>query len=145
MDFDSPERLRQQKRLPARLVFDTAGRPARAGTRRREVTSRHLLYEIEKLCLDLRLDQPPQSTEAVIVGQLADREDPLKPLAGMPVFLVSGERFLARTVSNRQGEFRVRYKTGESSSLCLSLGNDQLIEVPVEPQAGAGVSPAPKT
>ena len=134
--FDRLEQLRRQKRLPARLVFDTADRPAAAGTRRRESTSRHLLYEVETLCLDLRLDRPQQSAEAVVVGQLADRDDPLKPLAGLPVFLVSEESLLASTVSNRQGEFQVRYDTENPVSLCLSVDNDRLIEVPVEPGAG---------
>ena len=131
MDLDS---LRKRQRLPARLVFDTADRPVRSGTRRRRTTSRHLLYEIEKLCLDLRLDRQPQSNETVVVGQLADREDPLKALAGLPVFLVLGEVFLDRAVSNRQGEFRVQYETEDPVTLLLSLTDGHLIEVPVDPQ-----------
>ncbi len=131
MDFENLEQLRQRKRLPTKLVFDTGDSPA-AGIRRREATSRHLLYEIEKLCLDLRLDRSPQSTETVVVGQLADSQDPLKPLAGLPIFLLSGETILARTVSNRQGEFRVQYATADSVSLCLALVGGRLIEIPMD-------------
>ena len=136
MKLDRLEQLRQQRRLPARLVFDTADRSVAADTRRRESTSRHLLYEVDTLCLDLRLDRRPQSAEVVVVGQLADRDDPLKPLAGLPVFLALEEALLARTVSNRQGEFQVRYESENPVSLCLSLDSDRLIEVPVEPEAG---------
>lgn len=144
MDFDSPQRLRQGKRLPVKLVFDT-GHAMAPGTRRRESSSRHLLYEIEELCLDLRLNRPMRSAEAVVVGQLADRQDPLKTLAGLPVFLVSGQKLLTRTVSNRQGEFRVQYEADDSVSLCLSLDSDRLIEVPVGQQAVEASSSAPTT
>lgn len=131
--FDSPSQLRARSRLPAKLVFDTAGRAAAAGTRRGTIASRHLLYEVDDLCLDLRLDRPHQSSSAVIVGQLADRNDPLQPLAGLPVFLVAGDRFLAQTTSNRLGEFRVEYETETKPSLCLPVGEEGLIEVSVEP------------
>ncbi len=139
-DFDKLERLRQRNRLPAKLVFDTAGRSMAAGTRRRVNTSRQMLYEIEKLCLDLRLDRQPQSAEAIVVGQLADRDDPLKPLAGLPVFLMSGASCLARTISNRQGEFRLQCEMEEPTSLCLTLDGDRLIEVAVEPQVDDGTT-----
>ncbi len=139
-DFEKLERLRQRNRLPAKLVFDTAGRSLAAGTRRRVNTGRQLLYEIERLCLDVRLDRQPQSDETVVVGQLADRDDPLKPLAGLPVFLMSGASCLAQTISNRQGEFRLQCDMEDPLSLCLTLDGDRLIEVAVEPQTADGPS-----
>ena len=135
-DLDSLEDLRRRQCLPAKLVFDTASRPVTPGTRRRTSNSRHLLYQVEDLCLDLRLDRPQPTGESVMVGQLADRKDPLKPLAGLPIFLVSGETVLARTFSNRQGEFRVQYEAQVSLSLCLSQDNDRRIEIPVDPMVG---------
>ena len=132
--YENPDRLRLRKRLPAKLVFDTAGRTVFSGTRRREASSRHLLYEIENLCLDLRLDQPPQSSSAVVVGQLADRKDPLKPLAGLAIYLASGEEFLAQTTSNRLGEFQIECEPRSAMTLCLPLDDEQLIEVPMDPQ-----------
>ena len=138
--FDDFDQLRHRTPLPAKLVFDTASRPQRAGTRRREASSRHVLYEIEDLCLDLRLDRSPQSTSAIVVGQLADREDPLKPLAGLTVLLVAGEKFVGRTTSNRQGEFQMEYEPKQALSLCLPIDAERLIEVPVEATASLGES-----
>lgn len=132
-NLEELERLRQRKRLPSKLVFDTANQPLPAGIRRRVSTNRQLLYEIEKLCLDLRLDRQPQSAEAIVVGQLADRDDPLKPLAGLAVFLMSEESCLAQTISNRQGEFRLQCEMEDSVSVCVALEGDRLIEVAVEP------------
>ncbi len=131
--LDELEQLTQRKRMPAKLVFDTAGRSIAAGARRRESSSRHLLYEIADLCLDLRLDQKPQTNTATVVGQLADRKDPLKPLAGLKVYLKAGERFLAQTTSNRLGEFQVQCEPETAMRLCLPIGDQDLIEVPVNP------------
>jgi len=131
--LDDLKQLTQRNRVPAKLVFDTAGRAISAGARRRESSSRHLLYEIANLCLDLRLDRQPQTNTATVVGQLADRTDPLKPLAGLPIFLRAGERFLAQTTSNRLGEFQVQCEPEAAMKLCLPIGTDELIEVSVNP------------
>ncbi|MEM7349195.1 MAG: hypothetical protein AAF657_00210 [Acidobacteriota bacterium] len=131
--FDRSEILRRRTPMQAKLIFDTASRAMAAGTRRSGTTSRHLLYEVEDFCLDIRLDKAPQSAAATIVGQLADRKDPLKPLSGLPVYLVAGDELLAATRSNRLGEFQVEYEAADAMSLCLPFGEEQLIEVPVEP------------
>ena len=47
--------------------------------------------------------------------------------------MLHGEQFLARSTSNRLGEFQVEYPPEGDLSLCLVLGNDRVIEVPVEP------------
>ena len=136
--FDESTDLNQLNRLSARLVFDTADYPMQAGARRREAASRHQLYEVADYCLDLRLEQSPQGPGAVLVGQLADRQDPLKPQTEVPILLVSGEELLTRTVSNRQGEFQLEYQPAASVSLCLPVGDGQMIEVPLDHGAEKG-------
>ncbi len=132
--FDSASQLMQRTRRTAKLVFDTAARQHTAGSRGHEATSRHLLFEVEDLCLDLRLDAAPTSDLKVVVGQLADRMDPLKPLAGLPVLLIAGGTCLAQTVSNRLGEFQVEFEpSNDDMRICLPLGETQLIEVPMNP------------
>lgn len=130
------ERLRRLNRVSARLLFDTADHPASQGIRGGEADSRHLLYEVEQLCLDLRLDYASLSSQTVLVGQLADRHDPLKPMTDVPVFLLAGDKVLANTVSNRQGEFQMQYEpdgidSGGVVAVCMPVGEDRLIEVPV--------------
>lgn len=129
------EELEGLGKRPARLVFDTAAQGMTAGTRLREASSRHLLFEIEDLCLDLRFDHPPRSAMAVVIGQLADRRDPLSPMSGLPVFLIAGGRVLARTTSNRMGEFQLECEPEDEMTLCLRC-DQELIEVPVNPTVG---------
>ena len=133
---DAPERLRKLGRLPARLVFDTADYPLPAGVRRRDESSRHLLYEAGELCLDLRLEHDPESSRTALVGQLADSGDPLRAQAAVPVFVVSGEEVLAQTISNSMGEFQLDYPPRPAPALCLPVGDEQLIEVPLVASVG---------
>ena len=130
---DFPDQLSGLEPKEVRLVFDTAAHGMTAGTRLRETSGRHLLFEVAELCLDLRYDHPPRSATAVVIGQLADRRDPLSPLRGLPVFLVVGKRILARTTSNRMGEFRLEFPPEDGMRVCLDCGNQELIEVPVNP------------
>lgn len=127
---DSPAQWRHLSRMRTRLVLDTVVSPSPDQS---ELTGRHLRYEMDELWLDLRLGPPPGSPESVLVGQLATRLDPLKSLAGFPVFLMAGEEFLAQATSNRVGDFKVAYKADAAAMLCLLFGNEQMIEVPVNP------------
>ena len=119
-------------KLPVQVVFDTAKYPPPNGVGRRDVTSRHILFQTDKHCLDLRVERNPQGFTAELVGQLADRQDPLKPIADIPVFLVSGERILGQATSNRQGEFQVQYLPERHMALCLPIEDDRVIIVPVD-------------
>ncbi len=152
---DSPNPFQDRTRLPAKLVFDTAGRTLATGTRRRESSSRHVLYEVEDFCLDLRLETSPQSAAMIVVGQLADRQDPLAPLAGLSVFVMAEDTLVARTTSNRQGEFQLSIDSASEAeqgerpsstldnrglktfqdlmSLCLPFGDEEFVEVPLYP------------
>lgn len=118
--------------LPVEVVFDTAKYPPPSGLKHRDITSRHLLFQTDELCLDLRVERDPTTSEAELVGQLADRNDPLKPLPDVPVYLRSEEKLLGNATSDRQGEFRLRYLPERFMSLFLPIREDRTIVVPVD-------------
>lgn len=124
------------QRLPkteTSLLFDTASDANPLHVRRGQDMSRHVLYEADGLCLDVRIDRDPESWAAVVVGQVADHRDPLKPARGIPVWLLSGEELLASTQANRLGEFRFSCRPADAMSLCLTVEGKKRIEVPIEP------------
>lgn len=125
-------RLSTVDQLPVQVVFDTAKYPPPNGVGLRDVTSRHILFQTDRHCLDIRVERHPQGTTAELVGQLADRQDPLKPLVDVPVFLMSGERILGQATSNRQGEFQVSYLPERHMALCLPIEDGRVIVVPVD-------------
>lgn len=67
----------------------------------------------------------------VLVGQIADRNEPDRPVAGVPVLLVRGRHVAARTVSNALGEFHFEYDPKEGLHLQIPLEGDKKIELPV--------------
>lgn len=123
--------LLRRTRLAVKLVLDTADPPRHPRRRSARVKSRHLLYELDQLCLDLRVDPTSRASRRVLVGQLTDRLDPLKPIRGVPVILTCGGCVLTATASDRRGEFQIPYEPREALALCLPIGEDQLFEVPV--------------
>ncbi len=130
---DSLEELRHLKRRTAKLVFDTADHPLPAGVRRRDVTSRHQLYEADDLSIDLLVERR-RGPQALLVGQLASRLDPLKPFPGVMVFLAAGDEMLGRALSNREGEFQLEFEPRRQMTLAVSVG-DELIELRVDRRA----------
>ena len=68
----------------------------------------------------------------MLVGQLADLENPLRPVDPVPVLLLSGEEVLVRTGTNGHGEFQMILEPRPAMRLCLALPGDRLIEVPLD-------------
>jgi hypothetical protein len=132
MEFFDSKKLEGPTRLPVRLVLDTADAPLSEGVRRRDVNSRHLLYQAASLYLDLRLERDLRGPRVVVVGQLADLENPLLPVEPVPVLLLSEDEVLVRTGTNGYGEFQMIVEPRESMRLCLALEGDRLIEVPLD-------------
>ncbi|HEX3552349.1 MAG TPA: hypothetical protein VIA62_03870 [Thermoanaerobaculia bacterium] len=120
--------------LPVRLVLDTGDSPRPAGVRRRDVTSRHLLYQAEELYLDLRLEPDPRAGRTALVGQLVDLRDPERPVSPVPVLLLSGDEVLTQTCTNGFGELQMDLAPHPSQSLrlCLALDGERRIEVPID-------------
>jgi hypothetical protein len=128
----SSDELDGRTRLPVRLVLDTAWTPLSPGVRRRDVTSRHLLYQAEGLFLDLRIEREPRGVRTVLVGQLADLNDPLRPVPPSRVLLLSEGKVLVSTDTNRLGEFQMTLEPRRAMRLCLPLPGERLVEVPID-------------
>ncbi|MBW8873944.1 MAG: hypothetical protein JF614_03195 [Acidobacteria bacterium] len=129
--FDS-KTIAALTRLPARLVLDTGESPLAEGVRRRDVTSRHLLYQAEDLYLDLRLEPDLRAGRAALVGQLVDLRDPARPVPPAPVLLLSEDEVLTQTRTNDFGEFQMDLAPHRSLRLCLALDGGRLVEVPID-------------
>ncbi|MEA2602147.1 MAG: hypothetical protein QOF89_3139 [Acidobacteriota bacterium] len=132
MEAFANKTIAELTRLPVRLVLDTGDSPLAEGVRRRDVTSRHLLYQAEELYLDLRLEPDPRASRAALVGQLVDLRDPLRPVPPVPVLLLSGDEILTQTRTNEFGEFQMDLEPHQSLRLCLALDGERLVEVPID-------------
>jgi hypothetical protein len=112
---------RRFPRIRALLVFDSALEPLPAGIRSQDRLTRRALYAAGPFLLDLRFEQDPESPMLSLVGQLANRGDAPAEPAGHPVLLAAGNEVVARTVTNRFGEFQIEYEPVPRLRLCLPL------------------------
>ncbi len=108
--LNRPEKVYVPRRSLARLVYDSFKEPLPAGVRARHRLTRRALYEAGEYSLDLRLEHQIGTPAVNLVGQIASQENPEKPLADLPVFLVSGKEIIAHTLSNAFGEFQIEYE-----------------------------------
>jgi len=119
-----PVVARTFSRIVTRLIYDSFQDATPAGVRSRSRITRHALYEAENYSLDLRLEQQRGAARVTLVGQVANREEPGKPLSGVPVFLMAGRKIMGRAIGNAFGEFQKEYQP------------KQRLQLSVQPDAG---------
>ena len=107
-----PEKVHILPRMVARLVYDSFRDPLPAGVRTQHRISRQAIYEAGRYSVDVRLEHERGCARINLVGQIADREQPATNLGDVPVLLMSGKAVMARTLSNRFGEFHMEYEPG---------------------------------
>ena len=130
--LQEPEKVCILPRIVGRLVYDSFREPLPAGLRARHRLARHTLYQAGNYSLDLRLEHEQGTSKVTMVGQIADRENPGKPLADLPVLLVSGKIIVARVFSNAFGEFQAQYEPQRRLRLYIHPRQEAArIEVPL--------------
>lgn len=107
-----PESVYILPHVAARLTYDSFQGPLPAGVRSRCRLSRQALYEAGFYSLDLRLEHEQGAAAVTLVGQIAAHAVPDKSMANLPVWLVSGGKIVASTLSNSLGEFQFEYHPG---------------------------------
>lgn len=100
----------------ARLLFDSFVTASATGVRSISSTARHLLYQVEGVTIDLRLDSNG-GTELVISGQVLDAAAAGSSGVSADVILTRGELELSRTSTNEFGEFQIAGAGGVELSI----------------------------
>jgi hypothetical protein len=97
------------RRVVATLVPPGSGSLQLAEVRTLLPNANHFVYRWDDYCMDLRLDQEPESPSVSLLGQIANEITPDKPMGGIPVTLSAGERVIAETRCNALGEFCMEF------------------------------------
>ena len=108
-------------RLAAKLIYDSIREPLPVGIRSRDQLTRRALYQAGGYFLDLRLEHEPGSPLLNMVGQLANRDMPARSSSGVLVLLTAGKDVVARTLTNRFGEFQMEYEPSPNLRLFVPL------------------------
>ncbi len=103
----------------ARLILDSSQQPALAGLRGYQAATRQFLHEAEPFVVDLRIESDPARRRVWLTGQVLHSKRPEAEMNGVDVILISGERFIAKTMAKPSGEFDFEF--GEEKRLQLFI------------------------
>jgi hypothetical protein len=91
-----------------------------------------LVYEAGDYAVDIQVEREPDSPMVAVVGVVANRAGDAMPIGGVPVLLVARHKLLARSASNRAGEFCMTSRALQGLKLCLQFEEIQhRVEIPL--------------
>lgn len=117
------------RRLTLFTAFDSWLQPAPMGTRDLQSSHRQLLFQSDDFAVDLRLEHEDGT---VVVGQLVERLDPPRPVADVPVLLVSEGRIVATSLTSPFGEFLAENLPSTPLNLWLLVGDEECLDISLE-------------
>jgi hypothetical protein len=115
----------------ARLLFDSLRMHGPIGIRSSYTSGRRFIYEHNNTTIDVLLDVRPGSNRISLMGQVLDGTRPEATYENLAVVLSSGNGTLARTTTNRLGEFNLQFEFAENVSLEIRVGERSWISVPL--------------
>lgn len=128
-----PELLRLPSRhlQSARMVFDSVRSPAPGGVRSFRPCVRQLVYQHESMTIDLLLETEQGSARLTLTGQVLSSRSDDAPQADLPVLMISGTRILARTTTDRFGEFTLELTPTVDARLEIRLAERLWVSIPL--------------
>jgi CheY-like chemotaxis protein len=115
----------------ARLLFDSFAVPSPAGLRSARASGRHFTYEHNHTMVDVFVDCPAGTGRIVLMGHVLESAREAGRGDGLPVVVIGRTRTLARTTTNRLGEFLLEFDFAENISLEIRLRERTWLAIPL--------------
>lgn len=115
----------------ARLLFDSLRMHGPIGIRSSYTAGRRFVYEYNNTTIDVQLDVQPGSSRISLMGQVLDGTRPEASYEDLAVVLNARNGTLARSTTNRQGEFILQFEFAENVTLEIRVGERSWISVPL--------------
>jgi hypothetical protein len=131
VDFPAPYKVVPRNIQTARLLFDSIRLPSPAGVRSSDMSGRHLTYEHNNTTIDVLINVQPGSNLISLVGQVLDPTQVKGGSDHLPVVLSGRGGTLARTTTNRLGEFNLQFEFAENINLEIRVAERAWISVPL--------------
>jgi DNA-binding NtrC family response regulator len=128
-----PDLLRLTSRYlkPARMIFDSFGSPSPGGVRSFRTSVRQFVYQHESTTIDILMETEQGSGRLLLTGQILSARPDDTPQADLPVLLISGTRTLARTTTDRFGEFTLEFEPTVDAGLEIRLVERLWVYIPL--------------
>ena len=124
----------------ARMTFDSFARRAQAGFRGPAQPARQLIYQVEDVFIDLRLESKGATNQVGLVGQIADSGHTLGSVEGVVVSFLRGDDTILQTSTNQFGEFHFPMLSTEFLQLLVRLKEVTVVMSLPDPQSGDDLS-----
>lgn len=115
----------------ARLLFDSLRMNGPISIRSSYIAGRRFIYEHNNTTIDVLIDVRPGSDRISLIGQVLDETRPQSTYENIAVILVARNGTLARTTTNRLGEFNLQFELAENVSLEIRVAERSWISVPL--------------
>jgi hypothetical protein len=118
--------------LPFSVTYDSLLQAAPAGTR--DLSSSHqriASFEARDFVVHVRLEQETNPHSQVVVGQLLRHDPEPRPVPEIPVLVLSDKRVVGRSLTSRFGEFQADGLPPDPLDLCLLVGPEDCIDIPL--------------
>ena len=134
---------KHSRRSFAEVLFDSSLDPLPVGVRSAGSSSRQLLFGVDDLRIDLRLEPKIDSENVSLIGQILDSADPTKSRMTASVALLKAGRVVSEANTNRFGEFQLECGLASRMELRVTLLSGKEAYIPlVDPTDGAKNSPS---
>ena len=136
-----PPRAQAARHLIAQLILDTSTEPVPVGMRAGQRHTR-LLFAAGEYFIDLDLARDESKLtqlgdKRMLVGQIVDRQDPLRRLPELGVLLERDREVQSRTETNSLGEFALQYDASHPARLRIPLDAESSIEISLPSRSSA--------
>jgi hypothetical protein len=90
------------------------------------------VYHAGDYAIEVQIEREPESAEMAVVGQVVNRDSSGVVLADVPVLLMARSKVVARTQSNRFGEFCLVCRVQQGLKLCMQIEEiGKRVEIPL--------------
>lgn len=100
------------------------------GTRDLQPSRHQRVFRSDDYVVDVRVEQETNPNGQVVIGQLL-RHREAQPVPRVPVLVLSGGRVVGRDLTSRFGEFQAAGLPDEPLALCLLIGDESCIDIPL--------------
>lgn len=117
--------------LSCDVTFDSL-RTAQAGIRGLSASDQRITsYRAREFSVHVKIEQETSPHGQVVVGQLLRHGPEPRPAPGVPVLVMSRGRAVGRALTSRFGEFQAENLPPDSLELCLLVGPEECIDIPL--------------
>ena len=132
LEFEARKQVEPQDCIDASLVFDSRMQPLAVGIRSGAITARQVVYEVDGLLVDVRLEAQPRCNKIFAVGQMLDKQVPRASVQDASVTLWTEKGLPIQTTrTSASGEFQLEFEAQDHVRLSIQIMGRPPVRIPL--------------